>query len=523
MAELTPTNYFAFDSTPFMQGLTSNPYSFEGQQQQQQSGGFGLNRYSIAPRKQNSYNQDLYSENRTAPVLDYHPTQSNVMPDQPLMLNVQDAHEVMDAMLPAMMPGDGGVGDATAIQQHQQAKQDVATIANSPNPDAVAKAILSQPQYGSGSFGGALMFSALQAMQPGSTAMDIAKAGIQGSEFFAEKDRKASTSDYLRQNVRQLLDSGYSPDSISAAITNGDNTLLKMRQLSPEQRRQQELEDQKAQNQEWRNRSDITQKNAIELKGIESADAMARQKQALDREAQRTSDAEAKAEQKRFENYNNDYRSRNTGFVRINNRQNTFANKANQWWEQYQEHIKNGDKQAAAADLKFASSELENSQIVGQRSTTPEEIQAATRIGGLWDQMITKANQLANGTLDESAAKAFGQTVRNAASMEHEVIENKSHNDYEAHRNAGWSPEQAADLVNRLRVSTTARSLPVKTYEEEYQKRQDPNYIPLSASAGNNDEDSKVQTGKKDSEKKQSVTTGSPDDWAATSLKNRLK
>jgi hypothetical protein len=269
---ITPASYFNYNSTPFMQGLTSSDYSFEGQSQNS-NGGFGLNRYLKGDSNSNNLfgsnnrasgmgfnpNRTLFTSNRGAPtadILGYEPTKSPVMPQQ---FKIQDAHDAIDASAPALMPGDGGIGDATAMKQISDVKDNLTQIANSPNPDAMAQSLMSQPGYGSNSFGGGLTMMGLSIMS-GADPLQAAQAGLQGQDYFDEKDRKARTSDYLRQNARQLLDAGYSPDSISAAITNGDNSLLKMRQLSPEEKRKQELQDKQ---------TDFEQRKELQKAGFE--------------------------------------------------------------------------------------------------------------------------------------------------------------------------------------------------------------------------------------------------------------
>lgn len=487
---ITPASYFNYDSTPFMQGLTSSNYSFEGQNQDNY-GGFGLNRYkkggsdsnnlfSVNTRVSSNPNRSLFASNRGAPtadVLGYEPTKSDVMPRN---FKIQDAHDAIDAAVPALMPGDGGVGDATAIKQVNDVKENLTQIANSPNPDAMAQSLMSQPGYGSNSFGGGLMMMGLSIMS-GADPLEAAKAGLQGQDYFDEKDRKAHTSDYLRQNARQLLDAGYSPDSISAAITNGDNSLLKMRQLSPEEKRQQALQDQQAENQEWDRRTAVSQSNAMQLKQTESADAEARARAAEARQAANEQAKETKATQQAEKDYTKNYLTGTNKFVQFNSRQNAYTSKAASWWEKYQADKQAGKLQEASKDLDFAAKELENSQIIGQRSTNPEEVQASQVSGGILDKLRTHIEQIKNGTIDPDAESALGNAIIGARDQEKSLIEDKAFNDYEAHRMQGLSPEQAAKLTNQFVMRVQERSINPKEYEEEFLRRQDPNYLPGSS------------------------------------------
>ncbi|WP_163313222.1 hypothetical protein [Enterobacter hormaechei] len=253
----TPTSYYDYDSTPFMQGLNTNPLSFD------KSNGsiYNLNSFkqqSQIPRMPGEYtpNKDLFSDNsRQASAMEYKPTQSSVMPKT---FNLQDAHEAIESSRPALVPGDGSVLDATSNQTIDDVKSNLTTIANAKDPDAVAASIMSQPGYGSGSFAGGLMNMGL-AIMSGANAQQAGTAGIEGAKYFEGEDRKSRMSEYLRQNTKDLLAQGYSPNSISAAIASGDNSLMKMQQLSPAEKRAQDLQDQQT---EFQNRLTL-QTNSI--------------------------------------------------------------------------------------------------------------------------------------------------------------------------------------------------------------------------------------------------------------------
>ncbi|RYA84715.1 hypothetical protein DD593_31095, partial [Enterobacter cloacae complex sp. 742-ADZ3-9B] len=97
------------------------------------------------------------------------------------------------------------------------------------------------------------------AIMSGANAQQAGTAGIEGAKYFEGEDRKSRMSEYLRQNTKDLLAQGYSPNSISAAIASGDNSLLQMKQLSPAEKRAQDLQDQQT---EFQNRLTL-QTNSI--------------------------------------------------------------------------------------------------------------------------------------------------------------------------------------------------------------------------------------------------------------------
>ncbi|XGI80680.1 hypothetical protein ACED16_02610 [Enterobacter hormaechei] len=253
----TPTSYYDYDSTPFMQGLNSDPLSFN-----KSSGSiYNLNDFknqSQIPRMPGEYtpNKSLFTDNsKQASAMEYKPTQSPVMPKT---FNLQDAHEAIESSRPALVPGDGSVMDATANQTVDDVKSNLTAIANAKDPDAVAASIMSQPGYGSGGFAGGLMNMGL-AIMSGANPMQATQAGIEGAKYFEGEDRKSRMSEYLRQNAKDLINQGYSANSISAAIASGDNSLLQMKQLSPAEKRAQDLQDQQT---EFQNRLTL-QNNSI--------------------------------------------------------------------------------------------------------------------------------------------------------------------------------------------------------------------------------------------------------------------
>lgn len=325
MASLTPTSYYDYDSTPYMQGLKSDPLSFNSSNN---NSGYGFTRSkydTFLPRSPSmDYKPDAsLRDDYKRGAMDYAPTQSPVLAPS---FNAQDGYQAIQGIAQSTAPGDGGVRDATHAQLAQQATSDLSTIASAKDPDAVAKAILSQPQYGAGSLGGMMIGVGLAAMS-GRKPDEMFQAGLNSQAYFEGEDRKAQTSDYLRNNVKALLDQGYSPNSISAAISNGDNSLLQMKQLSPEEKRAQALEDEQRGNKEWDRRTAIGQQNAIELKNTESADAQAR----LDSQEAKQAQAEKQKQTQLNSKYwidketneplilNSEYKGYQSSFQRVHN------------------------------------------------------------------------------------------------------------------------------------------------------------------------------------------------------------
>ncbi|MCX8289117.1 hypothetical protein [Enterobacter pseudoroggenkampii] len=257
MANLPPTSYFPYDSTPFAQGLKSNSWSADSYNSDNSYGLNSIKQESLIPRQAGSYspNKDLYDDNTKLSMM------LNAKPiETPRNLDLAGAQQMVDASSKALYTGDP-MRDAHVDAQRDQAKQDLSQIYHAKDPDAVAAAIMSQPGYETGSFMGGMASMGLAVMS-GASPMEAFQAGIQGQEYFDAKDRKSRMSDYLKQSTRDLLDAGYSPNSISAAIAEGDNSLLKMRQLSPEEKRAQELSDETRANSEWDRRTAVNQENS---------------------------------------------------------------------------------------------------------------------------------------------------------------------------------------------------------------------------------------------------------------------
>lgn len=384
------------------------------------------------------------------------PTQAPTAPEEPqqrAQAAIQTVQEQAD-----QHPAAGTVQHQAATDQVQQ---DVASVANG---DQTADEVMSKPWYQSNAFWKAILTQGI-AIAHGADPMDALNAGMSAAQ-------NANQSEWIINNLDKLKAQGYSDASIQTAIASGDTSQLKIKELSPQEKRQQQLEDERRSNEEWNRRSQIGQQQAIELKGIESADAQARQaaseKKAADKEAADENKATVKADRE----YTKDYLTGTNKFVQFNARQNAYTAKAASWWKQYEEAKAKGDMQSASKYLDFASKELENSQIVGQRSTLPEEVQAAQESGGILDKLRTHIEQVRNGTVDPDAEKALGDTIKGAGQQEKDLINNKSYNDYEMHRMNGYSPEEAAKLTNQFRSRVSEHALKPEEYEAIYQKRQ---------------------------------------------------
>lgn len=448
MSSLTPTSFYDYDSTPFMQGYKTNKLSFADVDT---NGGFGLNKIkyqqndNIIPKGSYYPNRSLYAPYSRSAALYYDPTQSDVMPDQPRSFNVQAATQAIKDTLPAMMPGDGAVGDATAIEQANTVVDHMHTIANAKDPDAVAASLMNQPGYESGSFMGGLMNMGL-AIMSGADPEHAAQAGIKGQEYFDDKARKEQMSDYLRQNAKDLLDQGYSANSISAAIANGDNSLLKMRQLSPSEIQAQKDKDNQDANKEWDRRTAIEQGNKMEALNTKSADqrsleAMRAQDKADAKKAIADA-AKQDAEAQPFSTLPKGRSGNNAQMTALNKRYDknvTNWRMADQAYTSLQ-GLENADDRTQLATMQAEGDRLARSLLGGNATLTPEQIKEITGSPMSMDQF---ADWFSTNT-DQGRAKraikymaqvakasrdGYSYTIRNDVSKDRENMKRYNNDD----------------------------------------------------------------------------------------------
>ncbi|HCB9835984.1 TPA: hypothetical protein M2Q89_000692 [Escherichia coli] len=150
--------------------------------------------------------------------------------------------------------GDGGIRDATMDQQAQQVTNDLQSVANAENPEAAMNAVRSQPFYQKEGFADAMMGIGLSVMS-GASPLQAFQAGNEAAQQGKQEEKLDTIRNNAKANESSLLQQ-YTPDSVANYIATGDASQLRERQLSLEEKRQQQLEDQATQDQREDQRAD---------------------------------------------------------------------------------------------------------------------------------------------------------------------------------------------------------------------------------------------------------------------------
>lgn len=209
--------------------------------------------------------------------------------------NAQDA--ITFSMQNVLPPAQTPVQQATQAQDHAKMQSDIQYVASAKNPKTAWQELKKEPFYKNSDFYTGMMNVGL-AIMSGANPMQAYQAGKESMD-------KASMSSQLGGNRQALIDQGYSPASVEAAITSGDVSKLRMQEMSDEDKmaamddqwaRRQDYANQlgaqqtEAANAEWDRRNAINQQNQMQLQ------------QAADRRAQERM-AASEAQQKRMVDY----------------------------------------------------------------------------------------------------------------------------------------------------------------------------------------------------------------------------
>ncbi|HEG2205560.1 TPA: hypothetical protein SCS57_002045 [Enterobacter cloacae] len=160
--------------------------------------------------------------------------------------------------------GDGGLHDATVDQMQQKANQDLSTIANSENPQATAQAIKNDPFYAKSGFADAMMGLGLSIMS-GASPMEAFNTANAAAQNGKQEDKLNQIRNNASANQDELLKQ-YTSDSVANYIATGDASQLRERQLSLEEKRNQQLEDQNRE--EQRQDARFEQQNKIQQNNL---------------------------------------------------------------------------------------------------------------------------------------------------------------------------------------------------------------------------------------------------------------
>lgn len=161
--------------------------------------------------------------------------------EQPVSYDVDSAHAVVDHAFDNV-PQQGGAmsGDSKAGDQ-DKIKNDLNKVATSSNPDEAAAELQNKPFYKQNSFYSGLINTGL-AIMSGANPLDAAKAGIEAQQQQKGQDDIAAQKAQMASQRDQLIQR-YDERSVDMAIKAGDPSLLRDKQLTQEEQRQQQLAD----------------------------------------------------------------------------------------------------------------------------------------------------------------------------------------------------------------------------------------------------------------------------------------
>lgn len=254
----------------------------------------------------------------------------------------------------------------TQAADHDKMQQDLQAIAGAKSPKTAWKELKQDPFYKNSDFYTGLMNVGL-AIMSGANPMQAFQAGQGQME-------KAQMSTQLGQNRQALIDQGYAPASVEAAITSGDSSKLKMQEMSDQDKmqaendiwskRQQYSQDVAEQNRqqentEWDRRNAINQANQLAQQAAadkryaqRSQDQLERSKALIDyRSNQKAADAAAKAASYDFDSRTINAETRAPEYKNVNqwSAKTGYFNAAKTDMDQLKEAVKNGDNQKARA------------------------------------------------------------------------------------------------------------------------------------------------------------------------------
>lgn len=288
---------------------------------------------------------------------------------------VNASQTVVGNILKSQAPAEG-VSGATMQADHSRLQSDLQKVAESKNPEQAWNKLQKQPFYQNSSFYTGLMGVGLSIMS--------GKSPIEAFQIGQGMSQQDDIKKQLEANRDNLIDQGYSQDSVAAAIASGDPSQLKMRQRSIEEQRQDALAAEDRSNAEWERRNQIT-----------SAQADARQA-AADERAQRNA-ALVEQRQKNLIDYRNQAKAQmaaeaaksfNFTSKDLNAEKNTPEGKNNLQWsqkyeffnaslkdlEQARDAVASGDPQKARAAYMQTLFNAVKGEIGDNRSIQIEDL-----------------------------------------------------------------------------------------------------------------------------------------------------
>ena len=186
----------------------------------------------------------------TAPAKPIEESDKEFAPEQ-----VEQAQGVMNTIASGVPQGEGMSG-ATRAADQERVNQDILKVAQSKNPADAWKTMQKQPFYQNSSFYTGLMGVGLSIMS--------GKSPIEAFQIGSGMASQDEAKQQLELNRDNLIEQGYSQDSVAAAIASGDPSMLKMRQISPQEKMALAAQDEARANQEWDRRQQIQDQSVRE-------------------------------------------------------------------------------------------------------------------------------------------------------------------------------------------------------------------------------------------------------------------
>ena len=179
----------------------------------------------------------------SAPPKPLEPTDTEFTQDQ-----VKQAQQVITTLSSGLPEAEGMAGASRSADQ-ERVNKDLMEVAKAKNPMEEWNKLQKQPFYQNSSFYTGLMGVGLSIMS--------GKSPIEAFQIGSGMAAQDETKNQLEANRDSLIEQGYSPDSVAAAIATGDPSVLKMRQVSPQEKLAlSAIEDERA-NREWDRRERI--------------------------------------------------------------------------------------------------------------------------------------------------------------------------------------------------------------------------------------------------------------------------
>lgn len=398
----------------------------------------------------------------TAPAKPIEESDKEFAPEQ-----VQQAQGVMNTIASGVPQGEG-MGGATRAADQERVNQDILKVAQSKNPAEAWKTMQKQPFYQNSSFYTGLMGVGLSIMS--------GKSPIEAFQIGSGMASQDEAKQQLELNRDNLIEQGYSQDSVAAAIASGDPSMLKMRQISPQEKMALAAQDEARANREWDRRQQIqdqsVRERAAETRRAaeEHADAQfAKQKELIGYRDQVKADRAEQAAQ-----------SFNFSTKELRNVQNTAEGSvAKQWAEKAalfkQSHkdldladkaIKDGDYQSARTAYMQAIMNSARAEIGANRSLQADDLShfaedpsIFVKTGNTWS--------LKAGYRPSDAALSYArkQATVGASSADKGVLESKKAT-IDAYIGSGMDKKRATAVVNRG-IPSGGFYDPYKTFDAE--------------------------------------------------------